>query len=271
MKHALNGRLRSMSSLLVAALLSLPLGGCMARDGGSDWSETLTQVSTIDALLEGVYDGVMTFEELATYGDFGIGTFASLDGEMLAVDGRFYQVTGEGVVRQVAGDMTTPFAAVTWFEEDMRGGLPEGLDLSGIEALLDSEFDTLNTFYAIRIDGAFSLMTTRSVPSQQKPYPPLAEVTAHQRVFELGPVAGTVVGFRCPEFVGGVNVPGYHLHFLSADQAAGGHVLALTVSSATALVDVTRDFHMVLPDAGADFYRVDLTPDKQEVLAQVEK
>jgi acetolactate decarboxylase len=267
------GRPANLTTRVIAltlVLLAVP-AGCTTGTAKPNQSETLTQVSTIDALLEGVYDGVMTFGTLKTHGDFGIGTFAALDGEMLAFDGRFFQVTGDGAVRRVSDDMETPFAAVTFFEEDFRYAVPGGLDFPGVEAFLDSRLETLNTFYAVRIDGTFAHVKTRSVPAQQKPYPPLAEVTANQMVFEFGETVGTVVGFRCPSFVGGVNVPGYHLHFISEDESSGGHLLAFTVSDATVTVDVTRDFSMILPEHDSDFYGVDLTPDKQETLEQVEK
>jgi len=41
--------------------------------------DILFQVSTIDALLQGVFEGFFTVEDLKTHGDFGIGTFDSLD------------------------------------------------------------------------------------------------------------------------------------------------------------------------------------------------
>ena len=263
-------RLPVLTSLAGGVALLLA-AGCAPAYSAPNETETLMQLSTIDALLEGVYDGVMTFETLSQYGDFGIGTFAALDGEMLAFDGRFFQVTGDGVVNTVSGDMETPFAAVTFFEEDFSYDVPEGLDFPGFEAFLDSRLETLSTFYAIRIDGVFARMTTRSVPAQQRPYPPLSEVTADQRVFEFEDIAGTVVGFRCPPFVSGVNVPGYHLHFLSEDEASGGHILGFSVQEARVSVDVMRNFLMILPDLDSDFYAVDLTSDKQTELEQVEK
>jgi acetolactate decarboxylase len=255
----------------LALLFLLTPAACTAGWSARDDSDTLTQVSTIDALLQGVYDGVMTFETLRTHGDFGIGTLAALDGEMLAFDGRFFQVSADGVARQVSDDAQTPFAAVTFFNRDLEYTLPEGLDLAGVESFLDSRLDTLNTFYGIRIDGAFASMVTRSVPAQKKPYPPLTEVTAKQNIFDFTDVSGTVVGFRCPAYVAGVNVPGYHLHFLTEDGRAGGHVLSLTISKADASVDVTRDFLMLLPDADSDFYDIDLTPDNEDALEQAEK
>ena len=255
-----------LAAIAVALIFA---GGCSPADKSYD--ETVSQVSTIDALLTGVYDGVMTFDELAEYGDFGIGTFAGLDGEMLAFDGKFWQVKADGVAYEVSGDMETPFAAVTFFEADESYDIAAGTDFDGLKAFLDARLPMLNAFHAIRIDGTFSYMKTRSVPGQQKPYPPLAEVTANQPEFEFTDVTGTIVGFRCPDYVAGVNVTGYHLHFLSADETGGGHILDFTVAEASAGVDVTAEFLMILPDASSDFYAADLSQDRQEELEQVEK
>ena len=83
-------------------------------------------------------------------------------------------------------------------------------------------------------------------------------------------VEGTVIGFRCPTYVAGVNVPGYHLHFLSQDRARGGHVLGFELVTGRAQMDVLDRFVLQLP-ATADFAAVDLARDRQRELAGVEK
>lgn len=233
--------------------------------------ETLVQISTIDAIINGVYDGVVDFAVLKDYGDFGIGTFEGLDGEMIGFDGDFYQVRADGIAYPVSGSMETPFACVTFFDTDYEEELPEGFDYEQIQELLDDTLPTGNIFYAIKIEGTFSYMKTRSVPGQQKPYPPLVEVTRNQPIFEFADIDGTVVGFRCPAYVAGVNIPGYHLHFLTNGNDAGGHVLEFQVADAVAYVDYTSEFLMILPGEGSDFYELDLTQDKQEELEQAEK
>lgn len=257
---------------ILASLLCLPvsiLTGCSDSSNNLIERETLTQVSTIDALLDGVYDGVMDFETLKDYGDFGIGTFEGLDGEMLAFDGEFYQVKANGKAYQVTDSTLTPFASVTFFDNDLEESLPEGMEYAQLPDYIEDLLPTKNIFYAIRIDGEFSYVKTRSFPAQEKPYPPLAELTANE--FEFADVQGVVVGFICPEYVSGVNVPGYHLHFLTSDRDAGGHVLALTVKQATISVDYTSEFLMILPGQGSDFYKLDLTGDSQDEIDQVEK
>jgi acetolactate decarboxylase len=229
------------------------------------------QISTIDALLNGVYDGVMSFETLKEYGDFGLGTFEGLDGEMVELDGDFYQVKADGKAYPVKDSMETPFAAVTFFDVDLRQLVPEGTDYAQLEEFLDGILPTGNVFYAIRMGGTFSYMKTRSVPRQEKPYPPLAEVTKNQPTFEFNNIEGTMVGFRCPAYVSGVNVPGYHLHFLTKDKDAGGHVLEFKVKEAEVSVDYTSGFLMLLPGEESDFHKLDLTPDRQGELEEVEK
>ncbi len=231
---------------------------------------TVYQTSTIDALLAGVYDGDQTLADLRRQGDFGIGTYDRLDGEMVLLDGQFYQVKANGKVYAPDLRGETPFAAVCSFRPEKKFSFLEGADLAGVEARIDREAPNRNQFCAIRIEGQFKTMRTRSVPPQQRPFPPLKDVAATQPVFEMENVAGTVIGFRCPSFVAGVNVPGYHLHFISQDRSRGGHILAFAMVAGTAQVDMLDRLVMQLP-ATEDFAEVDLAKDRQRDLAGVEK
>ena len=261
---------RAIISIIICLLIAS--AGCSSDvKNPTIGHETLMQVSTIDALMAGTYDGVIEAGHLKQYGDFGLGTIDKLDGEMIELDGIVYQVKSDGVAYTVSDNTTIPFAAVTYFDTDIQKEVAAGISLTELEAYLDSIIPTQNIFYAIRIEGTFSYMKTRSVPAQEKPYPILSEVTKNQSVFEFTDVAGTVVGFRCPPYVQGVNVPGYHLHFLNAQHDAGGHILDIKVQKATVYIDETPDFLMQLPGAGSDFYKLDLSGNTQEELEKVEK
>ena len=231
---------------------------------------TVYQTSTIDALLAGVYDGDLTLRELRARGDFGIGTYDNLDGEMVLLDGEFHQVKADGKVYSPDLDGETPFAAVCAFRPEKVFAVPSGADMRAAEALIDREAPNQNLFHAIRIEGQFKTMRTRSVPAQKRPFPPLKAVAATQPVFDMENVSGTVLGFRCPPFAAGVNVPGYHLHFISRDRARGGHVLAFELVTGTAQVDVLDRFVMQLP-ATEDFATVDLARDRPQDLQGVDK
>lgn len=228
------------------------------------------QSSTINALLEGVFDGDMTFGQLRRHGDFGIGTFNALDGEMIGFDGRFWQITGDGRAHPVPDEFQTPFATVLFFKPRIQRVLGSPLDYAGLCTLLDGELASANLFYAIRVDGRFRQVRTRSVLRQSKPYPSLTAITEDQPVFDLDEVSGTLAGFRFPEFAEGMNVPGYHLHFLSEDHRAGGHVLALELERGRLAIDDTSSFHIELP-TDASFLAAELGGDRAEDVEKVEK
>lgn len=232
----------------------------------------ITQVATIDALLAGVYDGHMSLADLRRHGDLGIGTFAGLDGEMILLDGRFYQVRADGLVYRPELTTYTPFACVTRFVPNHFIALRAATDTKALEQRIDEVVPEPNRVVAIRLRGEFSRMRTRSVPAQKKPYPPLAAVTPTQPVFELGKVRGTLVGFRAPPFVKGVNVPGYHLHFLAEGRSAGGHVLDFELIDGVLELDTLHDWMTIhLPAPGGAFDTADLHKDRARELERVEK
>lgn len=247
--------------------LTFVLAGCSTVD-----RDALFQTSTIDALLAGVYDGETTFGEVRRNGDFGIGTFNALDGEMILLDGKVFQVSFDGAVNLIDDATTTPFANSTFFDTDQSIILDEVIgSFAELEEFLDGQISSDNLFYAIKISGEFPSIQTRSVPRQNKPYPPLAEVTAKQNKFEFENTSGTIVGFRAPAFVAGVNVPGYHLHFLNSERSGGGHVLGVSLASGTVIeIDSTPRFSLALPTSG-DFLKTNLEEDKSAELEQVEK
>ncbi len=232
-------------------------------------SDVLTQVSTIDALMTGIYDGETTLSALLKEGDFGFGTFNSLDGEMVLLDGQVYRITGTGKVERPPLSTKVPFAAVTFFEVDRKITLAAGLTMPQFITDTDRLLPTPNIFYAIKISGTFESVKTRSVPRQEKPYRPLADVVKTQPEFNLKNVRGTMVGLRCPPYVKGINVPGYHLHFISADRKAGGHVLDFKVQKAIAEIDDTNEFFLMLPSDNS-FYQADLAVDRAKELSAAE-
>ncbi len=175
----------------------------------------------------GLYEGVITYGDLKDYGDFGLGTFEGLDGEMVALDGNFYQIKSDGVAYPVDDDMTSPFACVIFFDADREIPVWKGLNYTQFQDYLEGSTQVKNIFHAVKIEGTFGYVKTRSVPGQEKPYPPLVKVTANQPTFEFHDIECTIVGFYCPDYVEGLNVPGYHLHFITEDRTAGGHVLEL--------------------------------------------
>ena len=214
--------------------------------GGHD-PHVLFQASTIGALLEGAFEGDVSFAELAEHGDLGLGTVNHLDGEMLALDGRFYRADVEGRLRELSGSERTPFAVVVPFEPGIEFDLEGSVDHDRLLAEIDRRLPADAATSAVRIDGRFELVKARSVPRQEPPYRPLTEVVAEQKVFELASVDGTMVGFRFPEYAEGIEVSGWHLHFISEDSTRGGHVLDSRLETGHVAVDPSGELHVELP------------------------
>ncbi len=206
------------------------------------------QISTISALLAGGYDGNATVGELLRHGGFGLGTFDGVDGEMMVLDGKAYRGMTDGRAQPVADTEHTPFAVVAAFTPQGSMPVAAGQSSAQLEAALDALAYSASQVLAVRVDGRFQTIRVRSVPKQTPPYRPLAEVIKEQQVVHsLDEVDGTLIGFRFPAAASSVNVAGWHFHFLSADRARGGHVLALTTGAALALVEEISDLRISFP------------------------
>ena len=231
----------------------------------------LFQASTIGALLEGAFDGDLSFAELAEHGDLGLGTLNHLDGEMVALDGEFFRADVEGRINPVGPEERTPFAVVTRFEPTVEERLPAAeRSHEELLACLDELVPSGASSCAIRLDGRFSLVRARSVPRQSPPYRPLTEVVADQHVFELADVEGTMLGFRFPSFAEGIEVGGYHLHFISADRSRGGHVLGSRSGELRVRIDPSNDLHVELPPE-VELEDPDLAEETHAAVAAVER
>ncbi|MCP4716681.1 MAG: acetolactate decarboxylase [Deltaproteobacteria bacterium] len=239
--------------------VSLMLFVIFACDKQATDTDTLYQVSTVDALLTGIYDGAVTCGELKNRGDFGLGTFNTLDGELIMLNGTVYQVAVDGLPVVVNDSVMTPFASVTFFESDITTNIDKTTDFDALKNRINAVLPTENTIYAVKITGTFEALTLRSVPVQNEPYPPLTEVVQEQTVFELENISGTLVGLKMPAWMDGINVGGYHFHFLADNLSAGGHVLDGTLTSGTILLDLTHGFELDIPEDAA-FYNADLSP-----------
>jgi acetolactate decarboxylase len=238
--------------------------------GDEHLHHTLFQTSTIDALLAGEYEGDVSFTELGARGDFGLGTLDALDGEMICLDGSFYQIKSDGRAYPVDPKARTPFAVVTAFEPAVSRTLSMPMDFGALCDYVDGVIGDAAVCCAIRVDGQFEYVKTRSVPRQNKPYPPLVEVVENQPTFELRDVSGSLVGFRFPDYAQGLNVSGYHFHFITADRSAGGHVLGCTLTRAELYIDSEGDLQLELP-SHVSLPAPDQSNVKRETLDRIER
>ncbi|WP_299115103.1 acetolactate decarboxylase [uncultured Winogradskyella sp.] len=228
------------------------------------------QNSTINALVEGIYKGDISFGELKEYGDFGLGTFQDLDGEMIGFDGEFYQVKSNGSIVKVSDEQLTPFSVVTKFNNKESSKISAVKNFHHLELELDKVLPSKNYIYAFRIDGFFKNIKARSVPKQETSIR-LTEVAKDIKPFiKPSETRGTLVGFYFPSYMKDINVTGYHFHFLSDDKLFGGHVLDIEVLKAELIINPIYGFQMILPKDNS-FKNVDLTKTTQKELDTIER
>jgi len=208
--------------------------------------DTLYQVSPFNVFSTGKFDGNTTYAELAKFGDFGIGTLNGLDGEMFALNGKFYQIPADGVPREIGSAEKTPYATVTFFDTDQSFQVTNVNNYSQLKSEIDLALPNHDMIYAIKVVGIFKIAETRSVPMQTEPYPTLVEALESQTIFMLNEVEGTAVGFFFPESMDGVDSVGYHLHFLGDDRIAGGHLLECDIQNATVEIEQIDNYHLLI-------------------------
>ncbi len=230
---------------------------------------TLFQVSTSTALVQGVYSGVVTVGELKQHGDFGLGTFDGLDGEMLALDGHFYQVRGSGEVSEPPDDARAPFAVITAFRPERTSTIAHVEDFQVLTAHLDGLRRSANLFCAARIDGRFARVRTRAV-CKAAPGVSLVHATAQQAEFTFTNVVGTMVGFWTPSYARRLNIAGWHLHFVTADRTGGGHLLDCQGEGLRVQMQDLADVRIAMPETAA-FLQADLSQDPTRDLDVAER
>lgn len=214
----------------------------------------------MSALLDGIYDGEMTISELLGKGNFGIGTFNGLDGEMIILDGTCYQLRGDGSARVADLDQQTPYAVATNFVPRILVHAPRGLRRDELSAFIDEVEPSANYMYAVRITGRFSEVTTRTVVKQTKPYPPMTKAVGGDKELHFSDVEGVIGGFRTPVYERGISVPGCHVHFIDAARQSGGHVLDYTVDEAKIELCPGSDLELRLP-LTQEFSTANLAPE----------
>ncbi|WP_239057847.1 acetolactate decarboxylase [Pseudodesulfovibrio sp. JC047] len=256
-----------MAQTLYALLLFLVL--TPFSHGFAHAGDDLFQYSTIDALLAGLYDGDMSIKNLMTHGNFGLGTLNGLDGELVVLDGTPYHIRAGGKATVPPETAMVPFATVSCFEEDTILKLERTASLDALNTAVELGLPSKNIFYAIRIDGRFPFVKARAIPKQNPPYAPLHEVVKFQEVVQFSG-EGTLIGYYSPPFVKGINVPGFHWHFITKDRTGGGHVLDCSLAPTTARMDALHSLTVSLPNS-REFNALDLTHDASSALETVEK
>ena len=229
-------------------------------------SQSMYQISTSAALVEGVYSGSISSSTLLEHGDFGLGTFESLEGEMVILDGQIYQILGEARLR--SDEFLVPFAGITRFHEDSSFEIGPFASLQELEAACDRHRQSDNLFYVLRLDAIFQTLHARAVHPVPKGTG-LLDASKTEFEFHFQDLAGTLVCIWSPRYSSSFSIPGYHFHFISNDRTKGGHVLNCSARQLRARMQTVSEYIVQLPDTGS-FLTTNFDKDPASDLAKAE-
>lgn len=211
-------------------------------------SDQIYQYSLFTALANKIYDGTITVADVKKKGDTGLGTFNGLNGEMIVAEGKVFQCLGDGTVRLPEDNELVPFAVVTFFEADKKMNIENVDSFDEMKTLILKNMDSKNFGYAFKIHADFETLKLGSAKAQSKPYEnTLSEALVDRPVFNLENISGKLVGFWYPEYIGKINVEGFHLHFISDDENHAGHAMDFSAKNIKVEIDICEGFEIDLP------------------------
>lgn len=242
---------KHLTQLLYFLIMSMPVGFVRAQIPNEKHPDELFHLSTMDAMRNGIYEGMINIGTLQQHGDFALGTFHALDGEMVALDGVFYRITSTGSVVKANADELSPFASVTFFEADTKKTIGTVQSFEELQRSILASLPSKNRFYAIRIHSRLNSITlggSNKVSDNDKRG--IAELMNVRPQYKANNVSGTFVGFYNPTYIGGIDLSPFHIHFISDDRKLGGHVMEVSFSSdpITLELDEKNTYLLKLPE-----------------------
>ena len=232
------------------------------------------QVSTLHALVAGYTRGVITVQELESRGNVGLGTFEGVDGEMILLDGVCYRARQDGTVVRPAPDTGVPFASAASVEGGTAFELEEARGIDALKHELTCRIDetyALNSMHVATVSGTFDSVSVRSESAYRADHITLKDMLATtQREFVFEKLDGTLVCVYHPDFMDGINAPGWHVHFLSENRTQGGHVFDVSLVRGRAVMHKIDRIEIQLPATPA-FDTYSLKETSQQEIAEVEQ
>lgn len=201
------------------------------------------QFSSKDNLLKNEYFKEYSLYDLDKKGNFGLGTLNGVDGELVILDGKYYQVKFSGKVLQPLKSSLSPFANIKSFNED------ESFEIK--KFTLEETFNTLkfknpnDQLVAIKLSGNFEFIKARSVQKVETTNKSLSDIIKDQAIFNFDKVSGTMVGFYTPTKYDKECFTGFHFHFISDNFQLGGHVLDFKIDSVKTYIDFSDSLKLI--------------------------
>lgn len=228
------------------------------------------QIGVLPAFMNGIYEGDIPFKKIEKLGDLGLGTVNGLKGELVVLDGDYYQMDESGRASKVNPLDATPFTIVTKLTLFKTVSLEHINNLDEVSKCIEKVMDTPNVFYMFRIDGVFSDVHLRSEHCEMMTHQPLYELLPSiQKKFTLEKSEGTIVGTFCPAYSAGFTIQNFHYHYINRDRTFGGHVFDVKIEHAILKLQKSHEFDLQVFQT-PDFYQCSLDVDMQAALKKVE-
>lgn len=209
------------------------------------------QVSTLQALMLGYTRKVIDVAELKKHGDTGLGTFVGVDGEMIMIDGECYRALEDGTAVEADEKLGVPFSSVCNFSGSRNFKLPPMDTIDKLKVMLNNRIEEhfgLNSMHVARIDGQFRVVHARSESAYHAHHVTLKDMLSEtQKSFRFDNVMGTLICVYYPDYMDGINAPGWHMHFISDDRTKGGHVFEIDMLHGHASLDKITKIELQLP------------------------
>lgn len=205
----------------------------------------LFQVSTLSEFQNKGYDGQISLKTMLAYGDTGFGTYHKLNGEMIVLNGVAYRARGDCSIEVADLSDTTPFATLGVLNKNDGRVLEINGDMLRLIQILDRTIGHTENPVLATISGLFKIIEIHGVWPQEKPYEELDKIVSDQSILVQEKISGCLVGVFCPESARGMNVVGWHFHFLSEDKKIGGHVNDLIAGYLNIEFNVKENLSMI--------------------------
>jgi acetolactate decarboxylase len=219
----------------------------------------LWQIMPSMAFKLGLYQGAITIGKAREHGNFGVGQFAALDGELTVLDGEFFHALADGSVHLAGDEEELCFAQLCHFAPQDKWKIPGPQNQDAFATFLHSKLPFPNEFWAFRLSGYFASIVASAPPAMELPYPPFSEAIKFRKYFAAAAVEATVVGYYSPAFTSDIGVPGFHFHAITADRKLSGHVMSFEITSGTVQVERLREIVLQLPST-TEYREIVLSP-----------
>ena len=232
------------------------------------------QVSTLQALALGYSKQVTTVHQLLLHGDTGLGTFEDVGGEMIVLDGHCYCADENGRIKEAHPDTGVPFCSVSYMDNAREFTLGPVPDIGTLKKKLNLKIEEdygLNSMHMAVVSGKFETLSARSEAAYRSHHVTLKAVLEKtQNDYTFSQITGSLVCVYYPDYMDGINAPGWHLHFISEDRCHGGHVFGLKAENCTVKLKKISLIEIQIPnDPTFDTYS--LKKASKEEIRQVEQ